>query len=446
MGEALFRRGAHHEAIEYLHQALAHLDSQYPQRVRLGIARELARRLGRRLVPQSLSRENLEPASVREEERGLVYERAAWIDYFLDQERFVLDILLLLNVSERIGRDERTVGASAALAIILDLLGMDRLARRYRTRALDLAERMAHPLAIGSAYLSHALHGFNRGGWDAAIDYFERSAAAFRNVGDLRGWGAATSVIPWLVGFQGRLAESLQRSKELVRIAEEAGDAQLRAWGLLGIGKSLRQLGDLDEALGPLQEAVELFKDIPDELSVSDAMSELGLLQLRSGNLKAIATLEQCIRIAVRSRVKGFLTTQAYAGLAEANLRLAEHAEGREWGRAITQAKRAFRTATKMSKVVLPGIESAYRAHGTCEWLLGRASAASRWWRRSLAVSDEVGSHFELGRTELEMGKRLGDAGHLERAEAIFSKIGAKLDLRDARELLAGSQGRLADS
>jgi class 3 adenylate cyclase/tetratricopeptide (TPR) repeat protein len=440
MGEALLRRGAHQEAIEYLHRALAHLGRPFPRRVRLGIAGEVARRLVRRIV--SPRRFPGEHRTSEEEERSYAYERAAWIDYFLDQERFVLDILLLLNASERAGRDEGTAGASAALAIVLDLLNMDRLARRYRTHALDLAQRMGHPVAIGSAYLSHALHGFNRGDWATSIEYFERAAVAFQKVGDFRGWGAAMSVTPWLLGFQGRLAESLQRSRELVEVADEAGDAQLRAWGLLGIGKSLSQMGDLDEALEPLLEATQLFKEIPDPLSVSDAMSELGLQQLRAGDVEeAIGTLDRGVRMVVEGRVKGFLTTQAYAGLAEAYVSLVERADGRERRRAVAQAKDALKRATRLSKVVLPGIESGYRTRGTLEWILGRAMAAKRWWRRSLALSQEIGSRWELGRTELEVGKRLRDSGHLARAERIFSEIGAKPHVQEARQLLAVHAG-----
>lgn len=440
MGEALFRRGAHQEAIQYLHRALDHLGKPFPRHTRLGIAREVARRLGSRLARRLLSRTLSDNGRAREEERNLVYERAAWIDYFLDQERFVLDTLFLLNTSERIGRDEGVVGASAALAIVLDLLGIDRLSARYRTHALELAERIESPLAIGSAYLSQGLHGFNRGDWQASIDSFEQAATAFRNVGDLRGWGAATSVIPWLLSYEGRLPEALQRSQELLRIAEEAGDEQLRAWGLMGIGMSLRKIGDLGDALPPILEAVELFEEIPDQLSVSDAMGELGLLQLREGHVEqAVDTLERAVKITSKDGLKGFLTTQAYAGLADAYLALAEQAEGPN-RRVLARAKDAVRASMKLGKFVLPGMESAYRARGTLEWLLGRATRARSWWERSLAMSQKIGSQLELGRTELEMGRRLGDPSHLARAEGIFSQIGAKLDLRDARELIGSSQ------
>ena len=43
---------------------------------------------------------------------------------------------------------------------------------------------------------------------------------------------------------------------------------------------------------------------------------------------------------------------------------------------------------------------------------------------------------YDLGMTYLEMGQRLKERGHLERAEAIFAEIGADWDLAKAREAL----------
>jgi hypothetical protein len=43
---------------------------------------------------------------------------------------------------------------------------------------------------------------------------------------------------------------------------------------------------------------------------------------------------------------------------------------------------------------------------------------------------------YELGMTHLEMGQRLKDRNHLEKAEAIFAEIGGEFDLAQTRKLL----------
>jgi len=47
-----------------------------------------------------------------------------------------------------------------------------------------------------------------------------------------------------------------------------------------------------------------------------------------------------------------------------------------------------------------------------------------------------MGMRYELGMIYLEMGQRLKDHTHLEKAEAIFAKIGAEWDLGQTRKLL----------
>ena len=49
----------------------------------------------------------------------------------------------------------------------------------------------------------------------------------------------------------------------------------------------------------------------------------------------------------------------------------------------------------------------------------------------------EMGQPYDLGRTHLEMGQRLGDRAHLEQAATLFADIGAEWDLRRARGSLA---------
>ena len=66
------------------------------------------------------------------------------------------------------------------------------------------------------------------------------------------------------------------------------------------------------------------------------------------------------------------------------------------------------------------------RLQGTYEWLRGKPAAAQQWWERSLSVARETGQRYDLGRTHLEVGRRLGHAEHLEQAAALFTEIGAE--------------------
>ncbi|MEW6162021.1 MAG: hypothetical protein AB1606_01685 [Nitrospirota bacterium] len=76
---------------------------------------------------------------------------------------------------------------------------------------------------------------------------------------------------------------------------------------------------------------------------------------------------------------------------------------------------------------------------GTYEWANGRPAAAKKWWQRSLLAAEKLGACCDLGMTYLEMGKRTGDPLFLKRAETIFDKIGDRLNLAQAQELLKQS-------
>jgi len=108
-------------------------------------------------------------------------------------------------------------------------------------------------------------------------------------------------------------------------------------------------------------------------------------------------------------------------------------AECRVW---LKKAQAACRQALKKSKSFRPGLPEAQRLQGTYMWLKGKLTTAETWWQRSLELADEMGQSYDLGMIYLEMGRRLDDRNHLERAESIFAEIGAEWGLARTREAL----------
>lgn len=147
--------------------------------------------------------------------------------------------------------------------------------------------------------------------------------------------------------------------------------------------------------------------------------------------------LEESEQLIAELGLRGTMVIPPRFGLAEAYLTAAEQFEGTERTEMLKKAKRACQAALKECKIFRGGLPPyAYRLRGTYEWLRGKPSTARKWWRRSLTVAEELGARYDLGMTHLEMGKRLEEHSHLEHAEAIFTEIGAELDLAQVRELL----------
>jgi hypothetical protein len=116
-------------------------------------------------------------------------------------------------------------------------------------------------------------------------------------------------------------------------------------------------------------------------------------------------------------------------GLAAAYLFAAEQSDSRERIAWQKKAVRACLAALKWSKVLRPTKPEAQRLQGRHEWLKGHTVQAQRWWQKSLAEAEALGMPYEVGLTHLEIGQRLRDNDHLEKAKAIFVQIGAERDL-----------------
>jgi hypothetical protein len=134
--------------------------------------------------------------------------------------------------------------------------------------------------------------------------------------------------------------------------------------------------------------------------------------------------------------VRGISLDENRIALAECRLRTAELEDGSERSRLLTKAGRASRAALRYSRAARGGVPRATRVNGTRMWLNGRHGAARKWWQRSLVAAEQSGARYDLGLTELEMGRRLNEPARLERAAAILGEIGAELDLSKAQAAL----------
>ena len=440
IGEALFRSGQHEQAIEHLGDALALLGRPYPRSrrgVRVGIAKAAVRQLGHRLVPHFRVGPAGDAVDVVADERYLAYEAMGWIYGFLDHERYLLDVLRLLNDCERSGLPAGMARGSAVVGYALAIGGLPRLGRRYILRGVDLAERIGDPVAIGFAYMCRGAHGYLRADSEAAIEDCSRAAAAYKEAGHLRGSGAATAVMSAAMRFKGSFSESLKTTEEILRMGIDSGDVELRGWGLWQKGRTLRLMGDLEQGLRLSEESVKLFDSIPDYADKAGAMSDIGMCQLEQGRPdRALEIMEEAEQLIAQRRLRGLSLDQNPIALAECRLRIAEREEGSERSRSLTKAQRASRAALRYSRVARSDVPGATRVNGTRMWLKGHHATARKWWQRSLVAADQSGARYDLGLTELEMGRRLNEPARLERAVAILGEIGAELDLSKAQAAL----------
>ena len=430
MGEALFRLGRHEEAVNHLLEAFRHLGVPYPApggETGLAILREAARQLARRMLPVPRARgATPEPAVV---ERLRLCTSMGWIDYFMDPQRFILDVLLLLNLAERQGVPSGVAAGSSYVSFILAHMPLKRAAAGYGKRALRLSEEVGDPLATG---FSHMAAGFREqywGSWDDAIEHFRLSADAYWGAGDLRGWGAASGMRFWALRQQGAFSDGLAVSHRIQRVGEEASDPEIVAFALHGQAQIAWRVGDLERSAELCERTIELYRAVPSTINTVQALAELATCRLRQGRVsEALELLGESTDLIDRYKFRGFSVIATPIALAEVHLRIAEDAWGSVRESVLDQARAAVRTAFKHSRVAREGIPPALRVMGTHQWLSGRRENAERTWSKGADMANAFGARYDRARIDLEAGLRLQDRERLTRAEAELSAMGVVTD------------------
>jgi class 3 adenylate cyclase/tetratricopeptide (TPR) repeat protein len=431
MGEALFRQGERVQALDCFRQALIYLDKPLPAsrwRMRLAILGEITRQIGHRLSPERFLKQMGRPVSPVVEEKIRLYVAASWIEAFMNPERFLLIALRLLNASERRGFPYGSVVGSMALGATNDIVSVFWLAGIYHRQAVALAEQIEHPGAVSYAYMGLAVHNNCLGEWDAAMRHSRRAARVFQETGDLHGWGYATYLLAVASAYLGDSTQALVHCRDLVRFGQEGADPQLRCWGLTVQGLVQRHFGQWDEAIATLQKASELAEMTREDRICIWVHGEVGRYHSRQGQLgQALTALEagrQLYDERKSSHGGSMMWLPFWNSLAEACLLAAEQGDESDRAGWLEKAGRACQDGLRQGKAYRGVMPEAMRLRGTYEWLRGRPKAAQKWWRRGLALAEEMGQRHDLGLTHLEMGRRLGERTHLERAAAILDEIG----------------------
>jgi class 3 adenylate cyclase/tetratricopeptide (TPR) repeat protein len=437
IGEAFYGRGQHQQAIEYLHRALELLGAPLPATLGAlarALLREVVRQVGHRVLPPRLWRARTVGAV--DHERLYIYRMMPWIDYCLDKTRYALDVLVMLNVSE--SRDDivGTVQGCTGIGITCDHLAASRVAGWYHRRARAGAEASGERRAAGHAHLGLAFHESYAGRLGAAIEECRRSAAAYREGGQLREWASAITLMGRVQLLHGDVAGALKCAEELVHDGRDSADPMVRAWGLFVRGEVLSQIGRVDEAIVAVRDSIELYTAMPDYSGVADSTGLLGQCYLRQGRWEeAIEVLEGSERVIAIHGLRGHQITVPRNASTEAYLLAAEHGGGAPRAAFLARAKRASKASLRQGKTFRAGLPRAMRLEGRRAWLEGDPAAARTWWQRGMALAEELEIPYEIAMSGVDMARLAGDRRDLGRSLELLAEVGALDDVAEARRL-----------
>ena len=444
IGEALFRTGQNEQALAYLHKARRSLGTSYPASrgaIRFAIAVELLRQ-GANFVLQRLGfrRQSGGQLAAADAEAYRILEVMAWIDFFLEPERFMLDVLMMSRAAQKNTDSPEFVASLAYTGLIFDAVGIYWLAERYHLRAKHLSEKLEQPLALAHCYQFRGLHEYHVGELDAALSSFARSRSAYWDTGYLRGWAGATCMSILVMCSKGEPGW-IPLARDLREVADETQDHQMQAWAKAALALEYARGNLYETAVNEFETAAKLTELVPDYRILAYVLAELAVCHLKQENIdRALNVVQRSIQLLSDHKITGTSATRPIMVAAEANLLAAEQASGDERGTYLRKSKKACSAAIKQGKRVRDdGAPDALRLSGIFAWLDGNPAKAERLWNQSLRVAKDLGARYVLAQTHFELGKRLKNRDHLVQAEELFLAAGAQGNLLATRQLLNDS-------
>jgi class 3 adenylate cyclase len=431
VGAALYGTGQYEAAHEQMRLALGHLGIVYPTS-RGGVLGAILKFIGGhfwRRARRALGRpaaKTLDTATATEV--STIAHLMAWMDYFLDKERMLLDSLLELHVGETSDYAMAEARGLSSLAFGYMTFSARTMSRQVHGEAVAVAERSGHPSAISFAWFALGFLDFYDGRWDDCEIHMRQAIAAYRDTGDIHRWGGAALMLSFVIAFRGDFAQARTLTESIVRAGEDAADPQVASWGLQNLGYVQIAEGPLEEAVRSLRGGQRLAIAIPawDNLLYQKALCAKAMVLL--GRLdEAAAEIDEAHRIIVREkRTLPYDQVEVLTATAALRIARAEAAIGQPGqAAALQQAHAAAAKALHCARQMPLWLPQALRMSGTAEWLAGHSAAAERLWRESVAVAQASKFPIEHGLGLLEIGKRLDQPDATAQAAALFERTGA---------------------
>jgi class 3 adenylate cyclase/tetratricopeptide (TPR) repeat protein len=442
LGEAAFESGGNEEAVQRYRHALTVLGQPFPTS-RTGQALRLLWEV-LRLGSASWWPHWLRPRLPKERRQRLaelghcVTELARERFTALDLLSMIAASLMAVNLTERSRAYAVASDAYLNIAYLAGTLGLKRLSERMFSRTTKGNGRTQC-----NRYMGRSLIALGAGRLSEAVREAEEGLALAQRLGDRHGLATGISILGTLHDLEGRLEQALAQRENLLDVARGHGRTREEGWAASGMANVLSMQDRHQEALAWIRSCRPLLPEA-DMLTQIGCHGQWTLIYLRAGDDEtARQEAELSLSLWERSRLSvqvhlGPLTDACVTFLTLWERALATSSpEAEELGR---EARRVSRRLDAYARQFPVGKSRAARVRGYLSWLSGRRGRARRAFAESLEQArrlsmevDEACVLLDMARLGVEPSARVEQ---LSRAGDIFSRLGLAYDARRVRELL----------
>jgi DNA-binding SARP family transcriptional activator/predicted ATPase len=441
LGDAYYSLGNFSESARNVEEALRLLGYPIPNSslgLSIGIGVQALKQVWRRMVKYRPSALDLEERK-RRGHAALIHDRLTQIYFFRSQpNRIFFSVLFSLNLAETLGSSpERTI-IYISMAIGMRLAALPAAAEYYFNEAMKMARQPGNRSALMWALASAGLYHLGYGEWKQAKDVLEQSTAIFKQIGNHRYWEESSGLQGEMAYLQGRFADAHAIQKETLASARYRGDSQFQFHELTGFALNALRMGDLPQAKESLNEAssfLEENRDIVEEIRFYGVFAQFHLQRGDMDSAKQSAAL--AMERIVRNRPTAFYSLEGYAGVSEVYLAALENEKNAEDLKAV---RRAVKSLHEFGRILPIGRPRAWLHQGLLDWAEGRQKKAFAAWEKSLGLAEQMSLPYEAARAYFEIGRHVEVNStarqiHLQKTIEMFSELGAKYELQEAREL-----------
>jgi hypothetical protein len=447
LGEAYANAARHREGRAHLERGLALLGQPTPAgqlQTGLRLLGQLGRQVLHRLFPnQFIGRRAAERETLLEAAR--TYERLTEVYYFANETLLALFAAIgALNLAEAAGPSPELARAYAPVGTILGFIPLHGLAQAYCRRALETVRPMNNLAARAWVSLVTGVYYAGLGQWAMARGLFDEVVSISDRLGDRRRWDDGVTNLVMVYYFEAEFTRAAQLADDFYASAARRGDVDNQAWAVTEKGNCALALGDLGAASDCAERLQGLLAEhtgtIDEPLKIA-AYGLLALVRWRQGRPQPAQELaQQALQLITRSSPSAYTALLGYAAVAEVFINLWQDTEVSAAAEYPKLAARACQALHQFANVFPIGGPRAWLWQGHYERLAGNRGRALQAWQKSLRAARKMLMPYGVGlaHAELALNASPGDpqrASHREQAQALFTQLGARDDLKRLNEI-----------
>ncbi len=252
----------------------------------------------------------------------------------------------------------------------------------YAEQALTLSEKSSYTIGIINAHHKLGIFYYYTDDYDKSIQYYKKSLALAKKVGDKKLSAQALSWMGSLFRVQSDFVQALQYYDQALKIAKEINDVNRIIYCFRSIGEVYRVQQENNKALEYFDKALKLTEKIKDNGQAAYILTAIGEVYRLSGQYpKSLIYLNQASALAKKSNNYSLVSNNYYS-LGEIYVVQNRYA----------QALENFQKALTMGKQIKDNrrIADCYASMGDIYLEQNEKDKAKEFYNRSLSISKEI--------------------------------------------------------